>query len=111
MKNLEQKNFVGIWKNRNILPNWNYQDNIEITIYSYDRFSIGIKDKGLLVEGQLEAHNLENDTFQLNIDGTAQSDEYLNLQGRMYMTIGDPPPSFVLTIPGYGERYFEQTRK
>lgn len=111
MKNLEQRYFVGIWKSKDLLPNWNYEDNVEITIYSYERFSIGTAKDGLFVEGQLEVRNIENDVFQITIQGTAISDDFKILQGRMYMTNGNYPPSFVLTIPGYGERYFEQTRK
>jgi hypothetical protein len=107
MKNLEKQNFLGIWKNSNMIPNWMYDDEIEITIYSRTSFSIMVSDKKtLLVEGKLEVENIENDIFEFTISGLAISDEYYCLRGRMHM--GDKTPSFVLTIPDYGERYFEK---
>lgn len=107
MKNLENQNFIGIWKNSNMIPNWMYDDEIEITIYSRTSFSIMVSDKKtLLVEGKLEVENIENDIFEFTITGTAINDEYYSFRGRMYM--GGKTPSFVLTIPDYGERYFEK---
>lgn len=110
MKYLNRSHFIGIWTNKNMPPNWNYPDQLEITIYSYERFSIMINgEASLLVEGELTVKNLQNDVFALNIDGAAIDETYLHYTGRMYLA--DKIPSFVLTIPGYGERYFERSRK
>ncbi|MDB9382283.1 hypothetical protein PN465_08610 [Nodularia spumigena CS-584] len=112
MSNLENSDFIGLWKTREMIPNWVYGDNVEIIIYSYRSFSLRIDGEDtLLVEGTLTINNLENDSFELVIEGSALEAKYLNLQGRMYMSNGDVPPSFVLTIPDLGERFFVQTRK
>ena len=107
MKNLEIKNFIGIWKNLNMIPNLTYNDGIQITIYAKVTFSIMVSDKQtLLVEGKFDIQNIQDDIFEINITGHAINEEYLNIRGRMFMS--DKTPSFVLTIPGYGERYFEK---
>lgn len=107
MKNLEKHHFTGIWKNLDMIPNLRYNDDIQITIYSRNTFSIMVSDKtSLLVEGKLEVESIENDIFEFTITGIALNDRYYSFRGRMYM--GGKSPSFVLTIPEYGERYFEK---
>lgn len=110
--NLENKDLIGLWKSRDMAPNWNYHDGVEIIIYSYDSFSIRVEGADtLLAEGKLELQNLENDTFELIIDGYAIDEKYLRLEGRMYMSSpSSVSPSFVLSVPEYGERFFIQTR-
>lgn len=110
MKNVQHANFIGIWKSKNMPPSWIFSDYLEISIYSYERFSISVNGElSLLVEGELSVKSIENDVFEFQVDGVAIRNEYLNLSGRMYIPYSTP--SFVLTIPGYGERYFERTRK
>ena len=112
MKNLEKKHFIGLWKSQDMAPNWNYNDGIEMIIYSYDSFSIRVEGgDSLLAEGRLEVQSLEEDAFEFTIDGHAVDEMYLNFKGQMYMADGSVPPSFVLIVPKYGERFFIQTRQ
>lgn len=101
---------TGIWKSIDFLPNWNYQDGIEITVYARERFSILVTgDTALLIEGVFEIVDIENDIFEIQITGTAQDNQYLNIRGRMYSEIENP--NVVLTIPEYGERHFELEKR
>lgn len=109
---MEIENFRGVWRNRDMPPNFYFDNDIQITIYAEGRIVVWtLRDNNeskVLVEGEYTIQNNNDGTFQIIIDGFAVNDNYLNLKGEFY--IPGEPPSIVVTMPILGRRYFEKIR-
>jgi len=103
--------FIGTWRSMDF-PMHHFGDGIEITLHISGNLigTLWILDQNkgskTLAEGQISLNQLENDNFNLLIDGIAIDEKFLELQSRMFM--GNNPASFLINIPDYGERYFQK---
>lgn len=101
----------GTWKSKET-PMFQYEDEIVFTVYVSESHILTLwcqennKKPITLCQGKLEIIDEENDEFQLEIDGVAKENDFLNLNCRMHLK--GKPNAFVINIPNYNERYMEK---
>jgi len=104
-------NFIGTWRSQDF-PMHYFGDQIEITLHiSGNLFgTLWILDEKkkskTLAKGKVSLNPTKDDKFEIVLDGVAIEDKFLILSARMFMP--NVPPSFLIEIPDYGERYFQK---
>lgn len=105
------EDFIGTWKSKEF-PNYHFDDGIQITLH-ISGSKIGTlwilnkeKKSITLVEGEISFNLIKNDKFELVFDGVAIDEKFLIISARMYMPMN--PPSFLINVPDFGERYFQK---
>lgn len=101
---------IGTWISKDF-PMYNYNDNIQVTLHVGGNhiatlWKLENGNSQTFSEGIINIVETENITFQLVIDGVAIDNDFLLIEGKLY--IPQEPKSFVLFIPHYGLRYFEK---
>jgi len=105
--------FIGTWESIDF-PLYVHNDNISIRLYIHTSLTAtlwlyennNLKTTKTFSEGKVSIEVIKNDKFKFVIDGKAIDPKFLELNARMYMD--RTPKSVLITIPEYGERYFQK---
>ena len=104
---LSEKDFTGSWDSNNIPP-YKQNDEIVLRLYFGDTSNLHERTgKGrTFFQGKFTFNQVDKTTFQLLYKGADVDKDYETIEGYMFMTGQNQPPSFVATIPGFGKRIF-----
>lgn len=109
---LDNDKLIGIWENKNIVP-FAYDDGINLTLMfgnvnnanfqiDHDKFEF---PQSVFLEN-IEIINQNNENRFLIRFVSSNDGNVHEIHGRMHIT--SFPPAFILSLPKYGERYFEK---
>jgi hypothetical protein len=101
---------TGVWESKDF-PMYNYNDGMVFTLFAEKNIVLWALNNGeniTFADGHFSVIDNNDGSFNIQIEGVALEDKYLNLSAELY--VPQNPPSIVVTVPEYGKRYFEKIR-